>query len=90
MEQFNTPFGNICSILGQLWVDYKNDEMFGDFVEYNDLGLPLAFAVAEGIVDINQEVDRYINETWLLLLSGLGLEDTGFNDLDDMLSAVKN
>lgn len=90
MEQFNTPFGNICSILGQLWVDYKNDEMFGDFVEYNDLGLPLAFAVAEGIVDINQEVDRYINETWLLLLSGLGLEDTGFNDLDDMLSAVKD
>lgn len=90
MEQSNTPFGNRCSILGQLWVDYKNDEMFGDFVEYNDLGLPLAFAVAEGIVDINQEVDRYINETWLLLLSGLGLEDTGFNDLDDMLSAVKD
>lgn len=85
MEQSNTPFGNRCSILGQLWVDYKNDEMFGDFIEYNDLGLPLAFAVAEGIIPNSPMVEQYVNETWELFVSGLEIEDTGFSTIEEML-----
>lgn len=90
MEQFNTPFGDRCGIMGYIWLEYKHDETWKDFCDYNDIGLPLAFAVSEGIVEPNKEVEKYINETWILLLSGLGLEDEGFNDLDDMLSAVKD
>jgi len=33
-----TSFESICSILGELWMDYKSDKYFKDFIEYNDIG----------------------------------------------------
>jgi hypothetical protein len=56
-----------------------------DFFEYNDLGLPLAFAFAEGIVNHTPTLEQYINETWFLLLEGLEIEDTGFEDITDLM-----
>lgn len=87
MAQSNTPFGNRCSILGELWLDYKQDKMFGDFIEYNDLGLPLAFAIAENIVEVTPVAEQYVNETWDLFLAGLEIEDLGFDTLDQMLDS---
>lgn len=89
MEQFNTPFGDRCGIMGYIWLEKKQDDEWKDFCDYNDIGLPLAFAVAEGIVDINKEVEKYINETWLLLLAGLDIEDTGFTSLEHMLTGIE-
>jgi len=80
-----TTFDNKALILGQLWINYKNEDEWVDFVEYNDLGLPLAFAFAEGIVNHTPSLEQYINETWFLFLEGLDVEDTGFEDLGDLL-----
>jgi hypothetical protein len=66
-------------------MDYKHDEMFGDFIEYNDLGLPLAFAVSEGIIPSSPLAEQYINETWDLFIAGLEIEDTGFESLEEIL-----
>ena len=74
-------------ILGDLWLNYRDDEEFKDFVEYNDLGLPLAYCIANSIVEPNPIAINFINETWDLLLSGLGIEDTGFETLDDLLDS---
>jgi hypothetical protein len=83
MEQ--TTFGNKCEILAELWMEYRTDEEFQDFVEYNDLGLPLAYAVANGIVEGTALVEPFINEAFDLLLAGLGIEDSGFETLQDVL-----
>lgn len=80
-----TTFDNKALILGQLWIQFKGDDEFSDFFEYNDLGLPLAFAFAEGIVNHTPTLEQYINETWDLFLEGLDTEDTGFESLDDLL-----
>ena len=40
-----TSFESICAILGELWMDYKSDKYFKDFIEYNDIGLPIAFLI---------------------------------------------
>lgn len=66
-------------------MNYRDDEEFLDFIEYNDLGLPLAYALSNGIVDMSPMAESFINETWDLLLSALGVEDTGFENLDDLL-----
>lgn len=73
-----------ADILSELWLGYKNDQNFEDFFSYNDLGLPLAYAVANGIVKGTEVSDRFINETFMLLLTSLEVEDEGFSTLDDI------
>jgi hypothetical protein len=82
-----TTFDNKCLILADIWLNYRYDEQFTDFVEYNDLGLPLAYAISEGIVKNTDVSEGFINETFDLLLAGLDIDDTGFDNLDDVLSA---
>lgn len=80
-----TQFEFKCSILSELWMDYRNDEDFEDFVEYNDLGLPLAYAIENGIVESNPIANQFVEETFRLLLVGLEIEgDPGFETLDDV------
>ena len=81
-----TTFETKCKILADLWTDYKNNEDFQDFIDYNDLGLPMAYFICYGIVDVNPTAQKFVDETWNLFLRGLGLDDTGFASLDQLLS----
>jgi hypothetical protein len=80
-----TTFDNKVAILAELWLDYRDDEEFTDFIEYNDLGLPLAYAISTNIVKSTPTAEKFINETFDLLLAGLEVEDTGFEDLAEVL-----
>jgi hypothetical protein len=80
-----TPFFSRAEILGNLWMSYRNDEEFKDFMEYNDLGLPLAYAISMNIVDTSGMAEKFVNEAWELFLTALGIEDTGFETLEDVL-----
>lgn len=80
-----TTFSNKTLILSDLWLNYRDEEQFKDFVAYNDLGLPLAYAIANNVVEATPVAEKFINETFDLLLAGLGVEDTGFELLDDLL-----
>ena len=84
-----TSFGTRCEILSDLWLNYKADDEFKDFIQYNDLGLPLAYAISEGIVETTPPAENFINETFELLLAGLGIEDDGFDNLDEMLGLAE-
>ena len=85
METNNTEFDVKASILSRLWIEYKTDEGFKDFLEYNDVGLPLAFAYTEGLIDFKNAGSMFVEETFDLLLSTLDIEDTGFETLEDVL-----
>jgi hypothetical protein len=76
-------------ILAELWMNYRDDEGLEDFVEYNDLGLPLAYAIATDIVSLSPRAAMYIEETFQLLLDSLEIEDTGFQNLNEMLEAAQ-
>ena len=82
-----TTFENKCVILADIWLNYRDDEKFEDFIAYNDMGLPLAYALAEGIVKGTEMSTKFVDETFDLLIAGLGIEDTGFDNLDDVLMA---
>lgn len=91
MENNLTPFSNRCEILAELWLNHRDDEEFLDFVEYNDLGLPLSYAMTSNIVTkLSVTGENLINETWDLLMSALDLEDTGFESLDDVFDIPLN
>jgi hypothetical protein len=83
-----TSFGNRCYILGELWIAYRDDEGFENFVEYNDLGLPLAYAIANEIALSTNKAEELIDETWELFLGHLGIDkDKGFESLEEVLES---
>jgi hypothetical protein len=83
-----TIFENQAKILGNLYMNYKDEEEFEDFIEYNDVGLPLAYLMSEGLSIPTDDGVRYIQETWELFLGGLGIEDTGFETLEDVFEVT--
>ena len=83
-----TTFEKKCEILADLWLEYKTDETFEDFIAYNDLGLPLAYCLANGIITpagITESAKSFVNEAFALLLDALDMEDEGFENLDQIL-----
>jgi hypothetical protein len=80
-----TTFEAKCEILAELWLNHREDEDFKEFCEYNDLGLPLAYLLANDIVGSTDAATEFVNETFTLLLKGLEIEDTGFESLAQMI-----
>jgi hypothetical protein len=80
-----TTFEVKCDILADLWMNHRDDEDFKEFCEYNDLGLPLSYLLANGIVATTDAATEFVNETFALLLKGLEIEDTGFESLAQMI-----
>lgn len=89
LENVTTDYSSKCAILAELWISYRNDEEFQDFIEYNDLGLPLAYAIAEGVVSNTELAQRFVEETFDVFLAGLNITDAGFEILDDILSLAR-
>lgn len=82
-----TTSENKATILSDLWMIYRNDENFEDFISYNDIGLPLAYLVSTGIVKQTEASNKFLDETFALLLASLEVPDTGFDSLDDIFVA---
>lgn len=50
-DSTNTDFSKKCEILDELWMNYRGEQAFESYMEYNDLALPLAFAINEDIIE---------------------------------------
>lgn len=85
-----TTFENKCGILAELWINYRYDQDFAEFISMNDLGLPLAYAIDSGIVDKTDLAVKFIEETFDLFLAGFEYEeDSGWNSLDEIFSQAE-
>jgi len=84
-----TTFENMCNILAELWSNFRDDEQMQDFIEYNDLGLPMAYFLAEELVTINPKGMPYVTETFSLFMDALEITDQGFTELDQVFAYTK-
>jgi hypothetical protein len=63
-----------------LWLNYRNeigdDPAWNDFFFYNDIGLPLAYILAEGIAekDSENQSESIIEETWNMLCKYIAID----------------
>jgi hypothetical protein len=80
-------FENKTTILAELWMNYRDDDQIKDFIEYNDLGLPLAYLITNEIVIPTNQADIYINESYDLLVAALEVEDLEYESLDEMMDS---
>lgn len=84
-------FSSKCEILGDLWLNYRDDENFQDFIEYNDIGLPLAYAVSADLAKAEPQGELYINETWDLLIEALGADNQAtYDNLEHLLDEASD
>ena len=74
-----------AGVLAELWINYRDDEDFTDFIEYNDIGLPLAYFIAEGLVsDTSPLGDQYIIETFDMFATALNVTEEEVEALEDI------
>ena len=69
-------------------MNYRDNETFEEFIEYNDLGLPMAHLIAENLVEATRQGEIYIDETFELLLNVLSIEDDNYDSLAEMLEKL--
>ena len=75
-------------ILGNFYINYKEDKSVKEFIEFNDIGLPLAYLTSEGLCEPTEIAIAYIQETFNMLLATMGIEDIGFESLEHLLDTA--
>jgi hypothetical protein len=86
-----TEFSSKIKILAELWSAIRDDEDLKDdlqdFIEYNDLGLPLAYLIDLDMAIASVNGNKCIEETFDLFLTSFDItEDIGFETLDDIFA----
>ena len=77
-------FKNRCTILGQFWYDFRDDPTVKPFMEYNDVGMPLAWFIATGVVTPLPMAEEYINETFAMFLDAMEITEDDVVDVDNL------
>ena len=83
-------FADKTGILGQLWIDFREDENFKAFMEYNDIGVPMAYYLAEGLVsDLTPLGEQYVEESLDMMFKLLEITEEEVDDLHEInLNAI--
>ena len=77
-------------VLADLYLNYRDEDQFKEFADYNDIGLPIAHLVHTGLVTMNKEGEIYIEETYDLLISAMGVDPEGnYETIEDMLQFME-
>lgn len=81
-----TDYASKIDILNDLWINYSEAEEFQDFIEMNDLGLPLAHFISNGIVESTPLAEELINQSFGWLMDLFEIEDSGFKSFQEILT----
>ena len=87
-------FETVCGILGELHFTYGDSKEFKSFVEFNDLGLPLAFLTREGlVVELSDDGRRYVIDTFDMFIGSLKVDHEDIMEgmtLDELLEIASS
>ena len=80
-----TNFETKAAVLADLWINFRQEEQFKDFLQYNDIGLPLAYFVNTELVKPEDRAKIFIEETFNLLCAALEINVDGeYENLNQM------
>jgi hypothetical protein len=81
-----TDYAKRSEILHHLWINYNDNEDFEEFIDLNDLGLPMAYFIHKGIVESTPMAEDLVNQSFQALLDMFEVEDKGFKSLQQILN----
>ena len=89
-----TNFSEKCSILGDLWLNYREDivgnEAWETFFAFNDISLPLSYMIDRGLalVSGDGQAEEYIDETWEMFCEYIEIDPEGwYQNIDEAFNA---
>lgn len=84
-------FSKKCEILSEVHVEAGWNDELNEFRKYNDVGLPLAYLLNIGMVELKgNEGKESIEETWELLCEALEVDkDKDYENIDDLVQQSK-
>lgn len=84
------PVSDKAGMLGQFWMEFRDDETLKPFVDFNDIGLPLSFFISSGIVQETPMAEEYIVETFSNMLIALEIteEEVEEQQIDNLNSLL--
>jgi len=78
-------FADKTGILGQLWIDFRDDENFSAFMDYNDIGVPMAYYLAEGLVNgLTPLGEQYVEESIDMMFKLLEINEKEVDELEEI------
>ena len=77
-------FADKAGTIGQLWIEFREDEDFKNFMEYNDLGCPMAYMVAQGLIkDLTPLGEEMISETFGMFIKLINVTEEEIDSLTE-------
>jgi hypothetical protein len=78
-------FADKTGILGQLWIDFRDDDNFSAFMDYNDIGVPMAYYLAEGLVSgLTPLGEQYVEESIDMMFKLLEITEAEVDGLEEI------
>jgi hypothetical protein len=77
-------FADKTGILGQLWIDFREDDNFKAFMDYNDIGVPMAYFIAEGLVNPTPLGEQYVEESIDMMFKLLEITEDEIDGLEEI------
>ena len=76
-----------CELIEEFATRAKKAGVYKDFIEYNDLGIPLATCLVAELVDIKNDAKEIIDETYLQMCKVLEVDpDKEYSEFDDLVA----
>lgn len=77
-------FADKTGVLAQLWIDFREDDNFSAFMDYNDIGVPMAYYIAEGLVNPTPLGEQYVEESIDMMFKLLEITEAEVDELEDV------
>lgn len=75
-----------ADIIVQFTQDQFVNEEYDEFFNYNDLGVPIAIALSNGLVNLTEDGEALINETWKDLCELFDADpEEEYESIDDLM-----
>ena len=79
-----THFSNHCQVLGELWLNYRNEAQthsdWEQFFSWADIALPLSYMGWQGLATINPDAHQYIEDAWTTFCEMIDIDPSNSYD----------
>ena len=75
-------------IVSECWLSVKNHKEWDELTKYCDIGMPLAYASRNDLVELSQDAKEFIVEAYSLILKVLELPDIDYESWEALNEAA--